>query len=52
MSVMLCPFLVLLELEELMTRLWISKVLAWLGIFILVLLLSVKSFATLYQSPA
>ena len=51
-SVTLCPFLVLLELEELMTRLWISKVLAWLDIFILVLLLSAKSFAALCQSPA
>lgn len=49
---MLCPFLVLLELEELMTRLWFSKVLAWLDIFILVLLLSAKSFAPVCQSSA
>lgn len=51
-SVMLCPFFMLLELEELMTWLWTSKVLAWLDIFIVVLWPSAKSFATLDQSPA
>lgn len=47
-SVMLCLFLVVLEL---MTQFWISKALAGADIFVLVLLLSVKSSVTPYQSP-
>lgn len=46
-SVMLCPFLVSLEL---MTQFYISKALSGSGIFMLVLLLSAKSFATPCQS--